>query len=165
MLILHERSGPRSVSDLLLLFCVWLAALFCIYFIEFCRKRYTYLRPDTGADGDFFSTDSYFGIRSTPRVTAEARKRSRSFCQKCRWQVTAKHACTLRMRLCMKWHGAWLYGVHRTRRGGSSFTWHQPWQRCKFITSLDIQKRAIKKKLVIHVKSHASAGSVLGSGQ
>ena len=30
-----------------------------------------------------------------PRVTAVARKRSRSFCQKCRWQVTAKHAYTL----------------------------------------------------------------------
>ena len=37
-----------------------------------------------------------------PRVTAVARKRSRSFCQKCRWQVTAKHAYTLRMWLCMK---------------------------------------------------------------
>ena len=49
-----------------------------------------------------------------PRVTAVARKRPRSFCQKCRWQVTAKHAYTLRMWLCMKWHGAWLYGVHRT---------------------------------------------------
>ena len=36
-----------------------------------------------------------------------ARKRSRLFCQKCRWQVTAKHACTLRMWLCMEW-----YGVH-----------------------------------------------------
>ena len=49
-----------------------------------------------------------------PRVTTVARKRSRSFCQKCRWQVTAKHAYTLRMWLCMKWHGAWLYGVHTT---------------------------------------------------
>ena len=47
-----------------------------------------------------------------PRVTAVACKRSRSFCQKCRCQVTAKHAYTLRMWLCMKWHGAWLYGVH-----------------------------------------------------
>ena len=27
-----------------------------------------------------------------PRVTAVARKRSRLFCQKCRWQVTTKHA-------------------------------------------------------------------------
>ena len=51
-----------------------------------------------------------------PRVTAVARKRPRSFCQKRRWQVTAKHAYTLRMWLCMKWHGAWLYGVRRTRR-------------------------------------------------
>ena len=32
-----------------------------------------------------------------PRVTAVARKKSLSFCQKCRWQVTAKHAYTLRM--------------------------------------------------------------------
>ena len=27
--------------------------------------------------------------------------------------VTAKHSYTLRVWLCMKWHGAWLYGVHR----------------------------------------------------
>ena len=78
------------------------------------------------------------------RVTAVARKRSRSFCQKYRWQVAAKHAYTLRMWLCMKWHGAWLYGVHRTRLDGSSFMWHQPCQRCKYTTSVDIQKRAIK---------------------
>ena len=32
-----------------------------------------------------------------PRFTTVARKKSRSFCQKCRWQVTAKHAYTLRM--------------------------------------------------------------------
>ena len=30
-----------------------------------------------------------------PRVTSVVRKRSRSFCQKCRWQVTPKHAYTL----------------------------------------------------------------------
>ena len=35
-------------------------------------------------------------------VSVIARKRSRAFCQKCRWQVTAKHAYTLRMWLCMK---------------------------------------------------------------
>ena len=29
-----------------------------------------------------------------PRVTAVARKRPRSFCHKCRWQVTPKHAYT-----------------------------------------------------------------------
>ena len=49
-----------------------------------------------------------------PRVTAVACKKSWSFCQKRRWQVTPKHAYKLRMWLCMKWHGAWLYGVHRT---------------------------------------------------
>ena len=74
-----------------------------------------------------------------PRVTAAARKRSRSFCPKCRWQVTAKYTYTLRMWLCMKWHGA-----QNLRLYGSSFTWHQPCQRCQYTTSVDIQKRAIK---------------------
>ena len=32
-----------------------------------------------------------------PSVTTVARKKSRSFCQKSRWQVAAKHAYTLRM--------------------------------------------------------------------
>ena len=100
-----------------------------------------------------------------PHVTAVARKRSWSFCQKCRWQVTAKHACTLRMWLCMKWHGAWLYGVHRTRRDGSSFMWHQPCQHCKFTTLADSRKHARKKKLFTHAESHASAVSLLESGE
>ena len=79
-----------------------------------------------------------------PLVTAVAHKIPWSFCQKRRWQVTATHAYTLCMWLCMKWHGAWLYGVHRTCRDGSSFMWHQPCQRCKYTTSVDIQKCAIK---------------------
>ena len=54
-------------------------------------------------------------------------------------------AYTLRMWLCMKWHGAWLYGAHRMRWDSSSFMWHQPCQRCKYTTSVDIKKeRAIK---------------------
>ena len=32
-----------------------------------------------------------------PPVTAVARERSRSFCQKFRWQVAVKHSCTLRI--------------------------------------------------------------------
>ena len=79
-----------------------------------------------------------------PRVTAVTHKRSWSSCQKCRWQVTAKHACTLRMWLCMKWYGAWLYDVHWTRRDGSGFMWHLPCQCCKYTTSVDIKKRAVK---------------------
>ena len=99
-----------------------------------------------------------------PRVTAAARKRPRLFCQKRGWQVTAKHAYTLRMWLCMKWHGAWLYGVHRMRWNGSSFVWHQPCQRCKYTTSVDIQKTRYKK-LFTYVESHASAVSLLESGE
>ena len=44
-----------------------------------------------------------FRYRFHPCVTAVARKRSRSFCQRFWWQVTAKHVCTVRMWLCMKW--------------------------------------------------------------
>ena len=46
----------------------------------------------------------------------------------------------------------WLYGVHRMHRDSSSFMWHQPCQRCKYTTSVDIQKHAIKK-LVTCAKS------------
>ena len=56
------------------------------------------------------------------------------------------------------------FGVHRTRRDGSSFTWHQPCQRCKHNTLIDIQKRAIKK-LFTHAESHVSAASLLKSGE
>ena len=101
-----------------------------------------------------------------PCVAAVARKRPRSFCQKHRWQVTAIHAYTLCMWLCMKWHGAWWYGVHRTRWDGSSFLWHQPCQRWKYTTSVDIQQQKKHyKKLFTHVKSHASAVSLLESGE
>ena len=72
--------------------------------------------PDSWLRGRGFESlqDWWENFLFHPCVTAVARKRSRSFCQKCRWQVTAKHAYTLRMWLCMKWHGAWLCGVHRT---------------------------------------------------
>ena len=45
------------------------------------------------------------------------------------------------------------------RRNGCSFMWHQPCQRCKYTTSVDIQKRAIK--LVTDVEPHARAVSLL----
>ena len=117
-----------------------------------CRTRdrkVTGSNPSRSSGRIFFSRVSFlcwllFRYPFHPRVTAVARKRSRSFCQKCRWQVTAKHAYTLCMWLCMKWHGAWLHGVHRTRRHDSSFMWYQPCQRYMYTTSADIQKRAIK---------------------
>ena len=39
--------------------------------------------------------------------------------------------------------------------------WHQPCQRCKYVTSVDIQKTRYKKL----VESHASAVSLLESGE
>ena len=57
------------------------------------------VRIPTGAAGEFSSpgltlyTDSY--SVSVPRVAAVARKRPRSFCQQCRWQVTPEHAHTI----------------------------------------------------------------------
>ena len=72
------------------------------------------LRSDTDACvrtlqavGEFFSPESTLCADSylvsvpthppppTPGVTAVARKRPRSLCQTCRWQVTPKHAYTL----------------------------------------------------------------------
>ena len=50
------------------------------------------------------------------------------------------------------------------RRDGSRFLWHQLCQRCKYTTSVDIQKTRYKK-LFVHVESHASAVSLLESGK
>ena len=50
----------------------------------------------------------YFGIRSTPPVTAVARKRSRSFCQMCWWQNTVTG--TLPRWLWMKQHRKLVHG-------------------------------------------------------
>ena len=86
---------------------------------------------------------------------------SRSFCQKCGWQVTAKHAYTLRMLLCMKWHGAWLYGVHRTcaeTAAVSCGTSHA--SAVKYTTSVDIQKTRSKMP-VTTFQPHLSAVSLL----
>ena len=106
------------------------------------------VRVPAGAAGEFsspgstFCADSHLGIRSTPRVTAVARKRSRSLCQNCRWQVTRMHPNYVDLNQVM-WHGAWLYSVHRTRREGSRFTRHGTSrvtikQRCKHTISVDI---------------------------
>ena len=82
-----------------------------------------------------------------PRVTAVARKRPWSFCQKRRWQVTAKHAYTLHMALhevtwCMV---VWCtQNAQRLNLSCSRFLWHQPCQHCKYTTSVDIQNRTTK---------------------
>ena len=94
--------------------------------------------------GSTFRADS-FRYLFHPHVTAVARKRSWSFCQKCRWQVTAKHAYTITY---MALHEVrWSMVVWCTQdlhRDGCSFMWHQPCQRCKYTTSVDIQKMRYK---------------------
>ena len=72
-----------------------------------------------------------------PRITAVACKISRSFCLKCRWQVTAKHAFTLRMLLCMEWrdmvHGYIVYTERAEAAPVSRGTSHVTTkQRCKY---------------------------------
>ena len=65
------------------------------------------VRIPAGAAGEFPSpgsticADSYFGIRSTP-VLPQRHVKDPGHSAKCRWQVTVKHAYTLRMWLCMK---------------------------------------------------------------
>ena len=79
-----------------------------------------------------------------PGVIAVARKRSRSFYQKWRLQVTIKHARTQRMWLCIKGRNivndCMVYTEHAetaaVSRGISHVTTKQ---RCKYTTSLDIQ--------------------------
>ena len=81
---------------------------------------------------------------------------------KCRWQVTAKHAYTLRMWLCMKWHGVWLYGVHSTCAKTASVSCGTSHASAVSTPLRRIfKKRAIKKKPVTHAEPHASAVSLL----
>ena len=125
------------------------------------------VRIHAGAPGEFssqgstFCADSYFGIRSLPRVTAVACKRRRSFCQTCRWQVTAKHAYTLRMWLCMEYdmeYGCMVYTELAPR--WQQFHVAPAMPALEYTTSVDIQKTRYKK-LVTHVESHASSVSLL----
>ena len=61
------------------------------------------VRIPAGTAGEFsspgstFSADSDFGIRSTPVLPQLHVKNPGHSARKCRWQVTAKHAYTLRM--------------------------------------------------------------------
>ena len=73
---------------------------------------------------------TYFQYVFHPCVTAVACTRSQSFCQKCRWQVTAKHTCTLPMWLWMKWHCKVVHG------------WCT--HNCQYTTSVDIKNISLK---------------------
>ena len=62
-----------------------------------CDLKVTSSNPGRSGWRIFFSRVNFvcrllFGVRSHPCVTAVARKRPRSFYQKCGWQATPKHA-------------------------------------------------------------------------
>ena len=84
------------------------------------------VRIPAGAAGECFFSESTFCAVSFrypfhSRVNAVARKRSWSFFERCRWQVTAKHACTAHTRLGIKWHC-------KLVRGCTVYTEHVPKQ-------------------------------------
>ena len=73
-----------------------------------------------------------------PHVTAVARKRSWSFCQKCRWQVTAKR---IHLTYVALHEATWCMVVWCTQnllQNSCSFMWHQPCQCCTYTALMDI---------------------------
>ena len=98
------------------------------------HDRKSRVRIPAGAAGKFsfpgstFCADSFW-YPFHPHATTVAHKRSQSFCQKCRWQVTAKHTYTLSMWLWMKWHCNLVHGwmvYTGLAPKQQQFTWHQP---------------------------------------
>ena len=110
--------------------------------------------------GSTFCADSYFGIHSTSSITAAACERSQSFCQKCRWRITAKHAYTLSMWLCMKWHGCMVYTEFVLRRRHFHVGPSMPALQVHHFGGYSEMPY---KKLVTHVESHLSAVRLLES--
>ena len=95
-----------------------------------------------------------------PCVTAVACKRSWWLCQKCRWQVTAKHAC----------HFAWSDMAHGCMVSKKQTEMAAVSCGTSHVSAISIPLRWIfkktrYKKLVTHVESHASAVSLLESGE
>ena len=119
------------------------------WFTFVCICRWTDCTLEHYRNLAHIQTMSLFRYPFHPRVTAVARKRPQSFCQKRRWQVTAKHTYTLRIHVALhevtRCMVVWCtQNAPRLTLSGSRFLWHQPCQRCKYTTSVDIQKRAIK---------------------
>ena len=75
-------------------------------------KRSPVRRVPPGAAGEFSSSPGS-ALAFHLRVAAVTRKRPRSFCEKCRWQVWAKHMRVASNKVTLL-SGAWLYGLYRT---------------------------------------------------
>ena len=101
-----------------------------------------------------------------PRVTAVARKRSRPFCQKVqvagyRWtRIHLTYVALHEVTWCMV-----VWCTQNLRRDGSSSMWHQLCQRCNWVHHFGEYSKTCYKKQVTQVESHASAVSLLESGE
>ena len=71
---------------------------------------------------------------------------------------------TLRMWLCMKWHGTWLYGVHTERAEMAAVSCGTS-HASAVSTQFGGYSKTRYKKLFTHVESHASAVSLRESGE
>ena len=78
-----------------------------------------------------------------------------------------KYARTLRMWLCMKWHGLWLYGVHKacTETAAAPCGTSHASAVSTSLRWILKKKKKCYKKLVTRVELHARAVSVLESGE
>ena len=79
------------------------------------------------------------------------------YCVKRRWQETLTHPMCVASNKVTLWTGACLYGAHSVRRGGRSFTWHQPCNNQTALcitTSVDIQKGAVWNQLLMQSRTH-----------
>ena len=90
---------------------------------------------------------THISVSVPPLCYRSSTKRSQSFCQKCRW------------------HGAWLYGVHRTCTETAAVSCGTSHASAVSTLLRCIYSKTRYKKLVTHVESHASAVSLLESGE
>ena len=166
-MFIHEFSFSRGIVKWFRIFILHLQAKFCEYeksengIAQWLERRTRDWKvagsnPCRSGGRIFFSMVNFlcwllFRYPFHSRVTAVARKRSRSFCQKCRWQVTAKHAYTLPMWLWMKWHlvHGWMVCTELAPKW-QHFTWHQPIKQPQSATNTPLPWiliiRAIKRK-------------------
>ena len=105
---------------------------------------------------------------TTDCITAVARKISQSFCQKCRWQVTDKHAC-MHLTYVALHEVTWSTVVWSTQNAPRRQQLHvAPAMPALLVHHfgghLKLKNKAIKK-LFTHTESHASAVTLLESGE
>ena len=128
-----------------------------------CDGKVIGSNPGRSGGRSFFSRVSFlcwllFQYMFHHHVTAVAHKRSRLCCQKSSWQVTARHTCTLRMRLQIKmgtlnWYMV-LWHTQNLHQDGSSFS-HITTEQCCNHFSVDIQS-ALCKATVTHSELHTT---------